>query len=179
MIIQFFKKLVTLTLVSSLLINSSLLAQTQKNKNPLLNLESNDIRIERGFEFIAGEYPNAVLMPVKIFGSIQRAGVYHVPLETDIISLITYAGGTTEKANLSNVSLNRKKGSKKEGITLDLKEIIEKPVKENIFLSAEDEIYIPTNEPIISQNSQILITMTATILGIALTTFILSDQLSR
>ena len=44
---------------------------------------------------------------VQVWGQIIRPGMYSVPKTTDVIGLISFAGGPTEDANISRVTLVR------------------------------------------------------------------------
>lgn len=48
-----------------------------------------------------------VLMEVQVWGQVTRPGMYRVPVSTDAVGLISYAGGPTEYAALSRVKLVR------------------------------------------------------------------------
>jgi len=48
-----------------------------------------------------------LMYPVKIWGEVVRPGIYDVPLTSDIIAIISYAGGPTNMAKLTNVRLLR------------------------------------------------------------------------
>lgn|GEM_PF-1075574 len=48
-----------------------------------------------------------LLVPVSIWGEVKNPGYYNVPDGADVVRLISYAGGPTEFANLTNVELTR------------------------------------------------------------------------
>ncbi len=48
-----------------------------------------------------------LLVPVSIWGEVEKPGLYNVPDGTDLTQLISYAGGPTEYANLTKVKLTR------------------------------------------------------------------------
>ncbi|MFQ5754269.1 MAG: SLBB domain-containing protein, partial [bacterium] len=48
-----------------------------------------------------------VLMKVNILGYVQRPGQYLIPRQTDLISLIAFAGGFRDGANISQVRIIR------------------------------------------------------------------------
>jgi len=48
-----------------------------------------------------------LLVPVSIWGEVKAPGYYNVPDGTDVARLISYAGGPTEFANLTEVKLTR------------------------------------------------------------------------
>jgi len=52
-------------------------------------------------------YEREVLIEVQIWGQVAKPGRYRVPVTTDVVGLISYAGGPTEDAALSRVKLVR------------------------------------------------------------------------
>jgi hypothetical protein len=53
---------------------------------------------------------NRLQMKVHILGEVQAPGEYSVPDDTNILELLSKAGGPTEFANLGSVSLKREEG---------------------------------------------------------------------
>ncbi len=49
-----------------------------------------------------------LLMRVNVWGFVQKPGQYMVPKDTDLISLISFAGGPREQAKLSKIKLIRR-----------------------------------------------------------------------
>jgi protein involved in polysaccharide export with SLBB domain len=58
-------------------------------------------------DVILGE-PNRIQIVVHIIGEVKRPGEYQVPDDTDVLELLAKAGGPTEIADLSGVSLRRR-----------------------------------------------------------------------
>jgi hypothetical protein len=52
-------------------------------------------------------YEDELLIPVNVWGFVQKPGQYMVPDNTHLISLISYAGGPTENAKISNIRIIR------------------------------------------------------------------------
>jgi len=48
-----------------------------------------------------------VVMSINVWGYVQKPGQYFVPRNTDLISLISFAGGPRDGANLSEVTIVR------------------------------------------------------------------------
>jgi len=61
---------------------------------------------DRASQYYLGS-EDELLIPVNIWGFVQKPGQYMVPNNTDLISLLSFAGGPTEHANISNVRLIR------------------------------------------------------------------------
>lgn len=63
-----------------------------------------------GYYFYAK--PFEVTMTVNLWGEVPQQGVYVVATNTDIIQLVSYAGGPREKSNLEEVLIYRASGRK-------------------------------------------------------------------
>ncbi len=48
-----------------------------------------------------------VLMAVNVWGFVNKPGQYMVPLDTDLVSLLSYAGGPNEDAKIKGIKLIR------------------------------------------------------------------------
>jgi len=73
--------------------------------------------------------PFEVTMTVNLWGEVPQQGVYVIPTNTDIIQLISYAGGPKEHSNLNEVLLYRVSGKKdvkeKTLFTIAVRDILE------------------------------------------------------
>lgn len=75
---------------------------------PLLAQENQpETMLNRAAQFYLGAR-DEVLIKVNIFGYVQRPGQYLIPRHTDLISLMAFAGGVRDGANLSEVRILRK-----------------------------------------------------------------------
>lgn len=62
--------------------------------------------LNRAAQYFLGK-EDEVLIKVNILGYVQRPGQYFVPRYTDLLSLISFAGGLQKGASLSNVQIMR------------------------------------------------------------------------
>ncbi len=69
-----------------------------------------------------------VLMAVNVWGFVYKPGQYMVPYETDLISLLSFAGGPREEARIKSIKLVRPGSGegKAQVIEIDVKEYLEK-----------------------------------------------------
>lgn len=51
--------------------------------------------------------PGEITMSINLWGSVRNPGRYEVPISTDIVQLISYAGGPTPEADLGTVKIAR------------------------------------------------------------------------
>jgi len=65
-----------------------------------------------------------VLMAVNVWGFVNKPGQYMVPYETDLISLLSYAGGPREEAKIHKIRLVRSKSENPQVIEIDVKKFL-------------------------------------------------------
>ena len=63
-------------------------------------------QIERGAQYYIGD-ENQLMMKVNIWGRVEKPGQYFVPSDTDLITLISVAGGPADKSRIDNVRVVR------------------------------------------------------------------------
>jgi hypothetical protein len=51
--------------------------------------------------------PGEITMSINLWGFVQKPGRYEVPISTDLVQLLSYAGGPIENANMSSVQVTR------------------------------------------------------------------------
>jgi len=51
--------------------------------------------------------PGEITMSINLWGSVRNPGRYEVPISTDLVQLISYAGGPTGEADLGAVKIAR------------------------------------------------------------------------
>ena len=73
--------------------------------------------------------PFEVTMTVNLWGEIPQQGVYVVPINTDIVQLLSYAGGPRDRSNLEEVLVYRASGKKDQKLrilkTINVRDILE------------------------------------------------------
>ncbi|MFH1212769.1 MAG: SLBB domain-containing protein [Candidatus Neomarinimicrobiota bacterium] len=97
-------------------------------------------------KYIMSASSDAFLMTVKIWGEVTKPGLYDVPIGTDLVELISAAGGPTTRANLSRVKIIH--ASPKNGdnyvSSVNVKEFLQSGDSENIpEIKPADTIVIP------------------------------------
>ncbi len=99
----------------------------------------------RGAQYVIGNQ-DQLLIRVNIWGFVKMPGQYLVPNQTDLVSLISYAGGPLEDAQLKKVRLIRTAlGDSTEKImVMNLKDFMEKgDVRADPMLLPNDTIIVP------------------------------------
>lgn len=80
-----------------------------------------------GNEFFVGKEYGKPLIKINLISGVQRPGVYHVPVGSDLAEVIAYAGGASEKADLKSITLVRQAEKKKEILDLNLNRELSSP----------------------------------------------------
>jgi hypothetical protein len=87
-----------------------------------------DEKYPRGAQYFLGTN-DQLLIKVNIWGFVAKPGQYLIPSDTDLISLISFAGGPIEGAKLSKIKLIRsieQKGKNQNVLTVDVKKFADK-----------------------------------------------------
>ncbi len=131
---------------------------------------------QRAAEYIYRSSPKENLIGVQLIGAVQKPGLYYVPMNTDILKLITLAGGTDD-GDLSNV-LVRKIDPTQNGVyELDIKKLMKSSADAKPFKLAQDDfVYIPKKEPWISNEVSRTITLVSLVTSIILTSVLIEKN---
>lgn len=109
--------------------------------------------LQKGSVYVYGDQAMDLLMPVRILGGVQKAGIHYLPFETDLLTLLSLAGGTTERASIDEITIKRTlKGGKTEIVHINLEALFEDDRTDNPKLMPNDVILIPVRRPMLSEN---------------------------
>jgi len=100
---------------------------------------SQDQKYPRGAQYFLGT-DDQLLIKVNIWGFVAKPGQYLVPSDTDLMSLISFAGGPRDGAKLSSIKIIRAKKSEKAKDT-----ILDINVKK--YIKSGEESLIPQLQP--------------------------------
>lgn len=127
----------------------------------------------RASEFIYRSSPKESLIGVQLLGAVKNPGIYYIPPQTDLLKLVTLAGGS-EDADLSSV-LVRKVDNPQQGVyEVDLNKLMKSTSDIRPFKLAQDDfVYIPKKEPWISNDVSRSITIVSLITSIILTSVLI------
>jgi hypothetical protein len=134
---------------------------------------SDDQYQSRISEYFYSPTGKEVLIPVQILGSITRPGLYHIPPETNLATLIAISGGTTENANVSKVRLFREGATQK----IDLDDILED--QPNFGVKQRDTIYIPDKPKLVSDSTLAALIAISTVASTVLTVYWIRNEQKR
>lgn len=143
---------------------------------------------QQSSEFIFRSSPKESLISVQLLGAVYKPGIYYVPANTDLLKLLTLAGGTTNWGDLSEVlvrkaepkswtdlkmkALNEYQGA----FEVDAEKIIKYGGAKNLKLAQDDFVYVPPRTPWISTEASRGITIVSVVLGIVLTAVLIDKN---
>ena len=162
------------SLLLASIISASAYAQVSTQTELSTNKQSEGSR--PGYFFLAK--PFEVTMTVNLWGEVPQQGVYVISTSTDIIQLLSYAGGPRDKSNLEDVMVYRASGKKDvKGRTvknINVRDILEGK-SEPFQLAPGDMIVVKRIPESISYLEVLTIvntTATLVVLGISIYTFV-------
>jgi polysaccharide export outer membrane protein len=95
--------------------------------------------------YLAPGTDNQLLIKVNIWGEVLKPGIVEVPDNTDLLTLISMAGGPTENAKLSKVKIKRNFNQNKV-LTVNVKDYVQNGKSEEIpMVKPGDTVIIPRN----------------------------------
>ena len=74
----------------------------------------------RAAQYYLGEQ-NAIHITVNVWGQVLKPGQYHVPSGTDLLTLLSAAGGPSEKSRVDNVRVVRRYNQREEILEVDVR----------------------------------------------------------
>jgi len=118
--------------------------------------------------------PNELTIVVNLLGAVQRPGRYEISRTIDLMNLLSLAGGTSERANLTDVRIMRTVKTDSGSARVELRMNLDNPSKVNeadLTLHQGDFIYIGLSSAITVQEVLSYLT-TAAVLTTAIVTVI-------
>lgn len=175
------KKLITLILLLCLVVNQCYAVTTTSELARTVKYN-----VSSASEFVFEAYPNQELIPIRLFGAVKNAGLYHIPANMKLITLLTLAGGTTNEANLENILVgNDQQGAKtnsaneKKSLSINLEETLKNGAGADYTLIPNDIVLVQNKIPLISNDSFRMVTVMSLILTSILTVIVIRDRANK
>ncbi len=167
-------------LLYCLIVSQSKASQNDLQKNSKYNLSSSS-------EFIFESYPNQELIPIRLLGAIKNAGLYHIPADMKLSTLLALAGGTTTDADLENIVVGNDQqraptsnnNDEKKSLTINLEESLKNGAATDYTLVPNDIVLVKNKSPMISNDSFRAISIVSVVLTSVLTGLLIRDRASR
>jgi len=92
-----------------------------------LRTQSDLTNRQNASRYILSATNDALLMTVKVWGEVKKPGLYDVPIGTDLVELISSAGGPTSMAKLTKIKVIHSSHEDEENYvtTVDIKEFLD------------------------------------------------------
>ena len=173
------RHLIICLLTYSIFINQTIAATADNSKATKYNLSSPS-------EFVFESYPNQELIPIRLLGAVKNAGLYHVPVNMKLTTLLSLAGGTSSEADLENIvigndqqNITAPNGEQKKSLNLNLEEVLKNGAKEDYTLASNDIVLIKNKSPLVSNDSFRMISIVSVILTTILTAVLIHDKTNK
>ncbi len=156
-----FKKIICITLSQLLILQSTAFAQSTSSffevKEP-----------PRAAEYIFRSAPKETLIGVQLLGAVKNPGVYYIPPTTDLLKLLSLAGGE-EDADLTEIIVRKVDPAQAGVYELDMKRLMKTTGGKQFKLTQDDFIYVPKKEPWISNDVSRTVSILSLLATIVLT----------
>ena len=126
-------------------------------------------------EFINSNKQNRLLIEVNMLSGVGKKGIHQVPDNTNLVEMVSLAGGPEEKADLSEVHVKRKMGGGFKTLGYDLERLVEKPGQPYPVLEDGDVIMIERESQFWSQALNIF----GVVAGLVISGFVINNELKR
>ncbi|NCN27143.1 hypothetical protein GW915_06155 [bacterium] len=119
------------------------------------------------------------LIPIRVIGEVGKPGVHYVPRNANLIDLLSLAGGPTSRAEISGITIRSVRSGTEEMIAIDGKKLFGR--SKNLIaapkLFPNDVVYIPIDQPLISDDTARLVTVLGAIASALLSVVIVQREL--
>lgn len=141
-------------------------------------------------EYIFRNSPRDNLITIQVFGSVARPGMYYVPEDTDLMKLLTLAGGVVNSSELDEVVVRKLEGRAWRSVNskyvdqrndqtyvVDVDKMLKNsPSVKPLKMSHDDFVYVPQKESWISNDFSKVVSLVSVILTGVLTYVIIKEK---
>ena len=170
------RSLISLIFISILIFTSS----SKSYASLVVNNKNDRFQLLKSAEYIFETNPNQELISIRLLGAVKRAGLYHIPKDLDLATLLSLAGGTTREADLNNIIIGNdsvKKINNVGNVRINLSEAISKANGKIYKLKYHDIVLVEDRKPAISGDTWKLISIISIFLTSALTAIAINDRI--
>ncbi|MCR9204481.1 MAG: SLBB domain-containing protein [Halobacteriovoraceae bacterium] len=143
-----------------------------------MNDRMSQYKIGTPSEFVFQSYKGQELMTIKLLGAVRKSGLYHVPKEMDLATLLSLAGGTTSDANLNSVLIGQKRNKTQKSLEVNVEEKLEQGNINIYDLRPDDVVLVKRKKPVIGTDTWRLISLISLALTSILTVVAIDDRLN-
>ena len=139
-------------------------------------------------EYIHSAFGQKNLVAVELLGSVNRPGVYYVPENTELLKLLTLAGGVSKGADTDNLLIRKKQPQQWGGFKasfiknrgdsygVDLEELMQSSSARSLQLESGDFVFVPEDEPMVSDDLFRTASVLSLVVGSILTAVLIADR---
>ena len=125
-------------------------------------------------EFFYRNDRDDVLVPVFVLGAVSKPGLYHVPIKSDLITLLSVSGGATADADLASITVKNQQTN--EVHELDLAEVVSSKKMSDLALKGNEVVFVKPRSPAISNNTATLVGVIAGLMSIVLSAVVIRRE---
>lgn len=137
--------------------------------------KTSNYNVNSSSEYIFESYPNQELIPIRLIGAIKNAGLYHIPSDMKLTTLIALAGGTTSDADIENIIIGNDQKTKKSS-TINLEQTLKSDAETDYTLKGNDIVLIKNKSPMISNDTVRTVSMVSIVLTTILTAMLIKER---
>lgn len=105
-----------------------------------------------------------VLVPVYMLGEVTKPGIYHVPVKSDLVTLLSIAGGLSSSADHDGIHV--RDARQPESVKVTMNDILRDSKAKPRVLLGNEVIFVEKSEPWISNNTMLVIGFLSGLVGI-------------
>ena len=144
---------------------------------------------QQASEYIYRSSPRESLISVQLLGAVNKPGIYYVPANTDLLKLITLAGGSNNAGNLSEVLVRKTEPQSWLGFKsnkaideyqgayeVDVEKLLKYGGAKGLKLQQDDFIYVPAKSSWIGGDVSKTVTFVSVVATVILTALLIDKN---
>ncbi len=150
---------------------------------------SQQLKLARPSEFLFQNYKNQELISIRLLGAVKKPGLYHVPKNVNLVTLLTLAGGPTQNADIEKIKVGNDSKAftgknsvatfKQKNLTLNLNRAITAGSDPKYNLQTNDIVLVNQKKAWISSDTFRLVSILSVVLSGVLTALVIDDRLEN
>ncbi|MCB0356744.1 MAG: SLBB domain-containing protein, partial [Bdellovibrionales bacterium] len=115
-----------------------------------------------------------ILVPVRLIGDVGKPGLYHVPQNTSMLTLLAISGGPGKSADVDKIKVSTMNGKSSE---VSMKQLVS--TESQYLVNNGDVIYVPQKDVTFDQNTVNAFTVISGVISVLLTGFLVAEQIKE
>ncbi len=130
-------------------------------------------------EYVYRHDPEDILMPIYVWGAVLKPGIYQVPLNTDLVTLLSLAGGPSTDADLNAVTIKHRQTTRSPASTynLNLYSLVNNNSVPVPMMLNSDIVVVKKKENWISTDTLSVVTIVTAVVSIAVMGIVIKQSL--